>query len=299
MENPHRLTGIFPVLATPLTPEERVDEAGLRRLIRHVLRAANDGIVICGSTGEFAALQYEERRKAIEIAVEEVGGKVPVIAGTGDSGTTKAVQNTRIAQQVGANAALVTLPFYYWTDVEGSITHFRAIAGETGFPVMLYNIPIFTHTAIHLEAVRVLAKEALIVGIKDAGGSFPYYQSLVQEMRQHEHFSVIQGWDSLVCSALTYGGDGAIVWSSNLVPELPVKLYQAVKQGRLEEARAIQEVMVRLGRVLEKRKSLHASLKAALHLMGISGPTLSRPITPLTLEEMKALEADLKSMGIL
>jgi 4-hydroxy-tetrahydrodipicolinate synthase len=293
------LRGIIPVLVTPLLKDERVDEKGLRKLIRHVMQAENDAVVICGSMGEFAALKYEERTKAIRIAVEEIKGKVPVIAGSGDSGTKKAVENTQVAERAGADYALITLPYYYRTDHEGAVEHYRRIVAETGIRVVIYNIPEFTRVAVDIEAVKELGRNSRVCGIKDAGGDFAYFQRLVHEMEACDHFSVIQGWDSLIYAGFVYGGDGAIVWASNLVPELPVRMYRAVREGKLEEARSIQGKLLRLGTIMGKRKSLHASVKAALSLMGICDATVTQAISPLTAEEMRGLEADLREFGLL
>lgn len=293
-----KLRGIIPVLVTPLTSDERVDERGLRRLIRHVMQAENAAVVICGSMGEFASLRYAERRKAIEIAVEELKGSVPIIAGTGDSGTTKAIENTQAAQAAGADYALITLPYYYRTDRDGMLAHFRGIAAATGIPVLIYNIPEFTRVTVDLEVVKGLGADERIQGIKDAGGDFSYFQRLVHEMDHREHFSVIQGWDSLIYAGFLYGGNAAIVWASNLVPELPVALYRAVREGKLEEARSLQGKLLRLGTIMGKRKSLHASVKAALSLLGICAPTVSQAISPLSAEEMKGLEGDLREFGL-
>jgi 4-hydroxy-tetrahydrodipicolinate synthase len=293
------LHGILPVLVTPLTSDERVDEKGLRRLIRHVMQASNSAVVICGSMGEFASLKAEERKRTIEIAVEEVGGKVPVVAGTGDAGTRKAIENTQVAEKAGANYALITLPYYYRTDHAGSVAHYRGIVKETGIRIVIYNIPEFTGVGVDVEAVKELGRDQRVCGIKDAGGDFAYFQKLVHEMEGSKHFSVIQGWDSLIFSGFVYGGDGAIVWASNLVPELPVRLYRAIRDGNLEEARSIQGELLKLGGIMQKRKSLHASVKAALSLMDICKATVSAPITPLSVEEMKGLEIDLKEFGLL
>jgi 4-hydroxy-tetrahydrodipicolinate synthase len=294
-----RLTGILPVLATPLTAGDHVDEEGLRRLIRHVGQADNAGLVVCGSMGEFAALTYEQRQRAIEIAVDEVHGRVPIIAGTGDSGTTKAVLNTKGAESLGADYALVTLPYYYGADRQAALAHYRQLLDETGIPILIYNIPMFAHVAVDSDVVGELAAHERMAGIKDAGGDFPYFQRVVRETRDREQFSVIQGWDSLVYAGLLCGGHGAIVWASNLVPDLPVHLYEAVQAGRLEEARELQWKLLQLGAVMERRKSLQASLKAALSLLGICDATVSRGISHLTRQEMTELERDLKELGIL
>lgn len=299
MRQTSRLEGIFPVLATPLRKNEEVDEQGLRRLIRHILHADNSGLVICGSIGEFAALSYEERQKAIQIAVDEVRGRVPVIAGTGDSGTKKAVKNTKVAEEVGANYALVTLPFYYRSDPQGMIEHYQAILSGTSIPLIIYNIPMFTHVPVSIEAIQKLAEHERIAGIKDAGGDFTYFENVIHHLWDRKNFSVMQGWDSLLFAAFVYGAHGAVVWASNVLPDLPVALYKAVRNGRLEEARSIQGVLLRLGKIMERRKSLHASLKATLSLMGICEPTVSKSISSLTSGEIAELQNDLKEFGLL
>jgi 4-hydroxy-tetrahydrodipicolinate synthase len=293
------LRGIIPVLVTPLTPKERIDEKGFRKLIHHVMQAENNAVVVCGSMGEWASLKQEERRAAIEIALEEMGGKIPVIAGTGDSGTRRAIENTQVAEKAGVQHALITLPYYYRTDPEGMVEHYRRILAESGVRIVIYNIPEFTRVGVDIQAVKELGRDDRVAGIKDAGGDFSYFQRLVHEMQPYTQFSVIQGWDSLVFSGFVYGGDGAIVWASNLMPELPVRLHRAIQEGNLEEGRSIQERLLKLGSIMQKRKSLHASVKAALSLMGICEATVTAPITPLSPEEMKGLEADLKDFGLL
>ena len=298
MNESEKLKGIFPVLVTPMTEEEEVDEKGMRELVRHVLKAEAAGLVVCGSMGEFPALSTEDRRKAIEIVKDEVTDKVPVIAGTGDSSAKKTLQNTKIAEEAGADFALVVPPYYFPLAQREVITYFRQLAAETTIPILLYNIPECTKVPISLDAIRQLGNEERIVGIKDSGGDFIFLEKLVKEAKQLEDFAVLNGIDNLILAGFAVGADGAIVWASNLVPKLPVELYKAVRDNNFEKARKIQETLVSLGEIMGRRE-LHSGLKTALSLLGICGKSVSKPLPPLSEEETNELAQGLKELGML
>lgn len=297
MAQSKRFVGTMVALATPLNQDETIDEAGLRRLLCRVLDAGIHGIVVLGSAGEFAALADSEKRRAIEITVDEVAGRVPVIAGTGEPGTRRAVKATRRAAELGADAALVVPPYYYRVNATAVVDHYRALAAEAGLPILLYNIPVFTKVTLDLDAVCELAEEPGIVGIKDSGGSFGYFQSLVQRVRCEE-FTVLTGSDRLLFVSLAVGGDGNIGPSANVVPSWFVGLWDAVKESRWHDAWSLQQRIMAFGSVVG-HGGFPAGLKGALAALGICQNTVTSPLASLTDEQMEEVRARLREFQLL
>ena len=298
MKRLKKLEGIFPVLATPMTVDEEVDEQGMRRLIRYVLKAESSGVVVCGSMGEAPALTTEDRKRAIEIVKDEVKDKVVVIAGTGDCSTKKTLKNTKIAQEAGADFALVVPPYFFLLAQREIVAYYRELAREATIPILIYNIPECTKISASLETIRQLGNEERIAGIKDSSGDFIFFEKLVQETKHLENFAVLMGMDNLLLAGFAVGADGAVVWASNIVPELPLELYKAIKDNNFEKARDIQETLISVGEAIGRRE-LHSGVKAALSLLGICEKTVSKPLPALSQEEMEELAENLKKLKIL
>jgi 4-hydroxy-tetrahydrodipicolinate synthase len=276
-----RIEGVMVALATPLREDESVDEAGLRALIRRVLVGGVHGLVVLGTAGEFVALGDEEKKRAIAVVLEEVGGRVPVIVGTGEAGTRKALALTRFAARAGADAAIVVPPYYFHLDQAAVLRHYRLLAAEGDLPIMLYNIPFFTGVSLEVATVCQLAAEEGIVGIKDSGGNFGYYQRLLLQARS-EKFSVVTGSDDLFYASLTAGGDGNISPGANIAPAWFVALWAAVREQRLDEAWALQRRIITLSSGVFRHGVFPAGLKAALALLGIGRNIVSAPIVALS-----------------
>jgi 4-hydroxy-tetrahydrodipicolinate synthase len=297
MANSKRFAGTMVALATPLSHDETIDEAGLRRLIVRMLDAGIHGVVVLGSAGEFAALADSEKRRAIEITVDEVAGRVPVIAGTGEPGTKRAVHSTKRAADLGADAALVVPPYYYRVNPSAVLDHYRAIASESGLPILLYNIPFFTKVTLDQDTVCQLAQEPGIVGIKDSGGNFGYFQSLVESFRS-TGFSVVTGSDRLLFASLAVGGDGNIGPCANVTPSWFVALWDAAKESRWDDAWRVQQRIMAFGGVVGLG-GFPAGLKGALAALGICRNTVSSPMTSLTDAQMEEVGAKLREFGLL
>lgn len=274
-----RLEGIMPALATPLDDEERVDAAGMRRLVRRVLDAGVHGVVVLGTAGELAPLAGREKRRAIEIVVTEVAGQVPVIAGTGEPGTRRALKMTRRAARLGADAAMVVPPYYSPLNADAVAAHYRILAEQAGLPIVLYNIPGCTKVTLEADLVAELAEVEGIAGIKDSSGNLGYLQTVVERC-QTEQFRVVTGSDALLFATLAVGGSGAISPGTNVVPQWFVGLWDAVQAGRREEAWALQRQIMALS-VIYRYGGFHAGLKAALAALGICRPTVAAPMQPL------------------
>ncbi len=297
MNETKRLQGVMAVLVTPLHEDESLDEVAWRKLLRRVLEGGSHAVVVLGSAGEFAALRDEQKRRALAIAVQEVNGRVPVIAGTGEPGTRRAVARTREAATLGADAAMVVPPYYYPCDQAAVLAHYRTVAAEGGLPIILYNIPQFTKVALEVETVAILAQEPGIIGIKDSSGNLMGYQQMVA-CAQSETFSVITGNDQLVLASLVVGGDGVIGTGLNLAPQWFVGLWEAARAGRWKEARTLQ------GRINEMHARLAvgdfpAGIKAALAAMGIGNGRVAAPHRSATEAEGARIAESLRELGLL
>lgn len=292
-----RLEGIMVALATPLNEDETVDEAGLRKLLRRVLGAEVHGVVVLGSAGEYAALIDSEKRRAIEITVDEVAGGVPVIAGTGEPGTKRALEMTRMAGRLGADAALVVPPYYFRLNQDAILEHYRLLSTQTGVPILLYNIPFFTKITLDLDTVCELTRQPGIVGIKDSGGNFRYFQGLVERAKSEE-FSVVTGSDGLLFASLAVGGDGSIGPGANVAAQWFVGLWEAARESRWADAWALQQRIMAFGGTLGYG-GFPAGLKAALACLGIGGRVVTSPLLPLTDQQMEEVEARLREFELL
>jgi 4-hydroxy-tetrahydrodipicolinate synthase len=297
MGNLQRLEGVLPVLATPLNAEGWIDEQGLRRLIGHSLAAKVHGLVVLGSTGEFALLSDREKQTVIELTVDEVNGQVPVIAGTGESGTKRAIQMTQMAERAGADAAIVVPPFYFRMTQADVLRHYRAMTRETGLPLLLYNLPHLTKTPLALETVAALAEDPQIVGMKDSCENLQYFQGLLA-CAKSPGFSAIQGVDALLLASTILGGDGSISPVGTVAPQWMVQLWDYARAKELEKAADLQLKVTRLNTALGSAGYLPAGVKGALSLLGICSKAVAIPYEPLTDAQMDRLAAELEALEV-
>jgi 4-hydroxy-tetrahydrodipicolinate synthase len=290
------LKGVVPPIATPLTAEEKVDEQGMRRLVTHVLNGGVHGIFVAGTTGEFALLRDEERRRSIELVVSEVGGKVPVFVGVGDSSTARAADRAQEAKGLGADALVAVLPYYQPTSTpDEMVTHFEGVLDATDLPVMLYNIPQRVKNVIHLDAVARLLEDSRVVGIKDSGED-PYYFYRLTQM-ENPSFRVFQGSEALAAASLLMGCHGVVLGIANLVPKLCVQLYDATQAKDVDTLRLLYHHLMEINRIwwVEGTSGIGA-LKWALHLAGICQPHVAKPQAEPSVSARARIEAELKKV---
>jgi 4-hydroxy-tetrahydrodipicolinate synthase len=266
--------GVLPALVTPFTADEAVDEVGLRALVRHVLPHVN-GMVPCGTTGEFVYLTPDEQRQVIEIVVDEVAGRVPVVAGTGAASTRLAVQLAQQAQKAGASACLVVTPFFLHPSDKGIYQHFYEIAKSVDIPIILYNIPQVVDAYLPRTVVEDLADIPNIVALKDSSGNLTYTMEVLEMTRGR--LDVLIGHDEVVLPALAGGCSGMILASAQVFPEVWQKLYAAVQAGDLETARELQMSVQKLARIF-CRYGGGVPVKAALNMMGVKVGGPRRPL---------------------
>jgi 4-hydroxy-tetrahydrodipicolinate synthase len=289
--------GIFPALVTPFSDDGKtVDEERLRTLVNHCLELGVHGVVPCGTTGEFVNLTTEEKKQVIRIVVDEVNGRVPVIAGTGASGTDRAVEMTKYAKDAGASAALIVTPFYLKPADRGVYEHYNTIASEVDLPIILYNIPQCTGMELSWQMVEDLAQIPNIVAIKDSSGQLKYILAILEKVR--DKINVLCGHDEVVVAGLAAGCSGAILASANVIPDVWIQIYNHVKKGDLQQARELQYRVQKIARIIASSGAV--GTKEALNMMKVKVGPVRKPLSvggELTYEAREELRLDLEKIG--
>ncbi len=290
--------GIMPALVTPFAGKngKSVDEAQLRKLVTHCVDLGVHGVVPCGTTGEFVNMAVEERKRVIDVVVDEVNGKVPVVAGTGASGTQQALEMTLYAKDAGADAALIVTPYYLKPTNRGIYDHFSTIASKADFPLILYNIPQCTGLPMPWQMVEDLAQLPNIVGIKDSSGQLSFILTVLEKVR--DRVNVMCGHDEVVVAALAAGASGAILASANFIADIWVDLYTSVLQGDLQKARELQYSVQKIARITVASGAV--GTKEALNMIGMRVGSVRLPLSvggELTYEAREELRLDLEKIG--
>lgn len=287
--------GAMVAIVTPFK-NGRVDEDSFRSLIEFQLANGTHAIVPCGTTGESATLSHAEHERVVEITIEQVQGKVPVIAGTGSNSTEEAVRLTRHAKKAGARAALMITPYYNKPTQEGLYLHFQKVASAVDIPIILYNIP--GRTAVNMEPATIahLAEIDNIVGIKEASGSMKQVTDIIA--RCPEDFTVVSGEDYLTYPLLCVGGKGVISVVSNVAPRDMADLCNFHFAGKQAEAQKLYYRLLPLCHALFYETN-PAPAKAALAMMGkISSEEVRLPLTTMSEANRNRLRKDLEIYGL-
>ncbi len=287
--------GAFVAIVTPFK-DGKVDEESLRQLIEFQIENGTNGIVPCGTTGESATLSFEEHERVVEITIEQVNKRVPVIAGTGSNSTEEAIRLTRHAYKAGADAALMISPYYNKPTQEGLYRHFAKVASTVDIPIILYNIPGRTAVNIEPETIERLSKIDNIVGIKEASGSMKQIMEIIS--RCGEDFSVLSGEDYLTFPLMSVGGKGVISVVSNIAPKEMAEMCRLALEGKWDEARRLHYKLLSLCHILFCETN-PSPVKAALAMMGkIPSDEVRLPLAPLSDSNRAKLQGVLKQYGL-
>ncbi|MFE0511916.1 dihydrodipicolinate synthase family protein [Streptomyces sp. NPDC058964] len=311
MTFPAPLTGVVPPVCTPLTPDGEVDVPSLLRLVDHLVEGGVHGLFLLGSTSEAAYLTDLQRLLVLEAVVGHVGGQLPVLAGAIDMTTPRVLAGVREATAAGAQAVVVTAPFYTRTHPAEIARHYRRVAAAGAVPVIAYDIPAAVHTKLPADLVLELAADGVLAGLKDSSGDLGAFRQVVtgaRNLADTTGFSVLTGSELVVDAALALGADGAVPGLANVDPHGYVRLYRLCRSGDWEGARAEQERLCALfGMVgvgdpsrMGGSSSALGAFKAALHLRGvIDCPLTAEPQIPLSAEEVELVGKYLAGAGLL
>lgn len=291
-----RFEGAITALVTPML-NGRVDEQGLVDLIEFQIKSGIHGLVPCGTTGESATLSFAEHKRVIELTVQTVAGRVPVIAGTGANSTAEAIELTESAKKSGADAVLSVVPYYNKPSQEGLYQHFAAILNAVDIPMVLYNVPGRTVTNMLPGTVARLAGHANVVGIKEASGNLSQISEIIKLCPQE--FIVLSGDDFTAMPTVMIGGRGVISVVSNLQPGKTATMIEAAIAGEVVKAKALHYELFDLMGAMFCYPS-PAPAKKGLELMGkiVSGE-VRLPMTGIDEAGLSRLTKDMRACGLL
>ncbi|MDK2861336.1 MAG: 4-hydroxy-tetrahydrodipicolinate synthase [Thermodesulfobacterium sp.] len=283
------LQGSIVALVTPFK-DGKVDEASLRGLIRWHLQQGTDGILVLGTTGEAATLEKEERKRVMEIALEEAKGKVPLIVGTGTNNTARVLEYTKLAEEMGFDAALIVTPYYNKPTQNGLYAHYSYIAKQTKIPIILYNVPGRTSVNLLPDTTAKLAEIENIIAIKEVCGDIKQVTELL--MKCPKDFIVLSGDDFTALATVFLGGKGVISVVANVTPKEMAALMRYALNGDIAKANELNLYLYPLYKAMFIETN-PAPAKHALWLMGkIETPEVRLPLAGLTessAEQLKKL----------
>lgn len=287
-------------IITPFKDDYSIDEAGLRMLVNYYIEEVKcDGIVPCGTTGESPTMDHDEHVRVIEIVVDEVRGRVPVMAGTGSNSTKEAIAMTRHAADLGCDASLQVCPYYNRPTQDGLLRHFEAIAEATTLPLFIYNIPSRTGRLIEAKTMIALSRVDHIIGMKDACGDLMVTMEIIRGTREAgKKFYVLCGEDALTFPMMALGGDGGILAVSHIVGREYVEMIRLFLSGKIDEAREIHFKTLPLVQKLFIETN-PVPVKEAMAMMGLPAGKIRLPLVPLRPENREVLRLALQQYGLL
>jgi dihydrodipicolinate synthase/N-acetylneuraminate lyase len=280
------LSGIFTPNIVPYDAQGRINEEELRRIIRWLGDKGVSGFYPNGSMGEFIRLSYEERRRVVTIVAQEAGGR-PILAGAAEPNIDLVLDMCQFCADLGCRAVSITGPYYFKLTQESIEAYFRELAAKSPIDIVIYNIPAFANEI----SVPVLKRLALdcprIIGTKDTSRDMPRFQMVLHEIKsQRPDFSVLIGWEELLCTSLFMGGDGGTLSSAGVVPEVIMKIYREARAENWTEARRVQFKLLDLFTLMVNAPNFPEGFRAGYELRGFHPGRARFPLSPGEIELM-------------
>jgi 4-hydroxy-tetrahydrodipicolinate synthase len=290
------LRGCGTALATPFTKSGDVDEKALRSFVEWQITEGIHFVVPCGSTGEAATMTGKEHRRVVEITVEQVNGRVPVVAGAGSNDTKKAIALSKEMRDAGATHLLHTSPMYNKPPQRGIAAHFRAIADAVDLPLVVYNVPGRTGSNVEAATTLEIAEHENITAVKEASGNLAQIAEIIRN--KPKDFTVLSGDDGFTIAVMAEGGDGVVSVTSNVVPRFASRVCELYDEGDVDGARKLAQ---RLAPWTSAAfiESNPIPVKAALSMMGKFENVLRLPLVPLADSKADAVRTALRTAGAL
>lgn len=289
------LKGAFPVLITPMHDNEEVDYEGFRKNIDHFIDQGVAGLCVNGSTGEFVSLTKEEKFKLMEVAVDQVNGRVPLVAGTAAETTKDAIMYTQHAEKVGADASLLINSYYAHPKDEEIYEHFKAVANSVKFPIMIYNNPFTSGIDIGTDTILQVARDVdNITHIKESSGEITKMRDITRKGKGV--LKTFCGSDDLILESLLVGATGWISVAGNIAPRQVTELFDCVEEGNLDRAWEIYDKILPLCNWLEGSGKPVQTVKYVMESQGLAGGASRKPRLPLTKEEEASVKEIIKNL---
>lgn len=287
-------TGSAVAIVTPFH-DGNVDFTAFTRLIELQIASGTDAIVVCGTTGEASTMTTDEKLSVIQFMVERVGGRIPVIAGTGGNNTAAVIENSKAAEAIGVDGLLVVTPYYNKTTQQGLIAHYNAVADSVELPIIVYNVPSRTGMNVLPATMAELLKHENIVGVKEASGNIEQIVNLAALCPDCDIYS---GNDDQVLPILSIGGKGVISTIANVMPDAMHSLCDAFFKNDLRLAREIQIQMIPLWRAAFCEVN-PIPVKTMMGLMKLCDPELRLPLVPASAASLRLIEDTLHAYGLI
>ena len=288
--------GVFPYLVSPVDPRGAVKEDVLRKLVAHLIQSGVHGLTPLGSTGEFAYLTWEQRKRVVEVVVDSAGGRVPVVAGVAHTSNREAARQAKEMEAIGADGILAIMDSYFPVPAEGVVSYFRSIAEAVSCPVVLYTNPSFSSTNLSLEAIEVLAAVPNIRYLKDASANTGNLLTIMNRVR--DKIKVFSASAHIPLFVMMMGGVGWMSGPACVIPRQSVELYDLARKRRWEEALELQKSLWNINRIFQKY-ALAACIKGCLELQGFPVGAPVPPQQPLAGAALQEVEKVLKELGAL
>ncbi len=266
-------------------------------MISWQIEQGSKGLVPCGTTGESPTMDHPEHQRVIEVCIDEVAGRVPVIAGTGSNSTLEAIELTKFAESAGADAALIVTPYYNKPSQEGMFQHFKAIDDAVSIPIIIYNIPGRSVVDMSVETMARCYRELKnVIGVKDATGNLARVP--LQRVACGEKFIQLSGEDQTALAFNAHGGSGCISVTANIAPKQVAEFQDATMRGDFKRALEIQDMLTDLHDVMFIEPS-PGPVKFAAELLGLCSAEMRLPLTPITKETEDKVKAAMKKAGLI
>jgi 4-hydroxy-tetrahydrodipicolinate synthase len=288
-------------MVTPLADGDSLDLPGIQRLVEHILSAEVAGLFILGTTGEGPSLSYRLRQELIEVASEQVAGRVPLLVGVTDSAFAESVALAEFAADAGAAAVVLAPPYYYPARQDELARYVEHFAAESPLPVFLYNMPGHTKIAFEVDTLRRLFEVPNIVGLKDSSASMIYFHNVRRLARTRPGWTLLVGPEELLAESVLSGGDGGVCGGANLFPRLYVNLHHAARRGDLPRVKQLHDDVMRIATALYTLPGhgapVTAGLKGVLDCWGICRAVLAEPFGPLSEDHRRQIHQRLEGLG--
>ncbi len=291
-----KLEGIWSPMATPLKKDGSLDSPTTRVLVDFLIEGGIDGLLPLGTSGEFALLSDSERKEITNVVVDQTNGRVPVVVGVSDPSIEKAIQHSRNAKDAGADAIIALPPYYFTTTNEGMYQFYKKLSEDTEMPLMIYNIPEWTHCFVTPDIVKRLVDEELVVGMKYT--EYNFLNLLKFHRAVKDRIAIFTGSDALAYSNLEFGGSGAVIGIANVAPRESARIFDEFKRGNLRKARELQMKLLPVIEAIGIGK-FPAGLKEAMKLVGMPVGKVKQPLLPLTTTEKKQVGDYMQLSGLL
>jgi 4-hydroxy-tetrahydrodipicolinate synthase len=282
-------------MATPLNKEGKIDSARVGDLVDRMIDGGIDGLLPLGTSGEFALLSRSERSAVIKAVVNRANGRVPVIAGVSDPSVDNIREFSADAKDIGVDGVICTPPYYYSTTDDSLLDYYADLAAHVDVPLMVYNIPEWTHQFVPPEIVKSLAEKKIIVGMKYTENNILRLLTFIEELRGRD-IAVFTGSDAMTYAALEFGAAGAIIGVANVAPRMASKIFDDFRARDTRSARETQMRLIPLIRAIEIGK-FPSGLKEAMKLAGFPIGPAKAPLPPPTKQELDRIRQYLRKAG--